>query len=1205
MKAYDLINNKKIIAIIKMVICIIIAFAMIKVVKNNVIASYQECKVESYRNEQTITQIYDNAVEIMQEFEAAGTFLSNIEMYIIKQEDFPLEISVLDENRNVLLSKVCDINTFDAETWNSIGVDLKNLKKGNTYYIKISGEKLSTIGISSPDERSYIWGNCMVNGEYISGIVAIGVQYTKTEIEDKFGFAIHLFMISVLSCIIFYVVICFERIYVVYRKNRKNGVWLYALYFSLLTVFSQNPIAETHTQLLDFKRIIGHGVDEGVDVSRRIANFNWWFLCLAGSYIVFFLFFNDVKHKCKTNRQTQMMGHLDNIVVLADVLLGLRSFSFFSSSNYITDWLMYSDYILFAVIVLGNIYILFQMDKKIECNDFFAIMISCWLVAYPVTIFMSLDWRDGRSLLGVQYILFFIMIVLLICFKQEWLQSGYFNIQKTLVVFLAFIPFFLSAYIEMVAVLNQRGIFVAALKKYFLLMIVLWVAVAIVVAHFLLKKKKIVEGWKKVVYPIIIFGIFCLWQQAPISSTYDADIIESANASILISDFLNFGEIPIVQHYGGHMMTGVWEGIFYGILNNDTQGAIFSPYAGYIAVVVALLVYYLIREYWNEDMAFLVVLMFPFYGIISYWGLGIFLCITIGLYIKKNTYLRAAFIWFAFIWCALYRLDLGFSFFCASVISLFIYILVDRNLKACKQLSLTLLIWICIGGVSWFGLCMYKGIDPINRLLEFINLSMSNYNWAYSFIGDFTLAGFAWSYILIPFTMTLALLYLVFSKNIRNRMKQYNWVILLVLGFAYFFNFSRSLVRHSFAEGKLYVAIWTAYLFLAIMLGYLKKERRWSISIFAILMVINGLFLSSETFSQESVIDAGTNRIGEYVGTWKTIDGEENYWTKIKRTREKIQRVVYNAELNDTINDYGILINALLESDETYVDFMNRSFLYSALQRRDPVYVSQSPLQLSGEYTQQEFINQIKDIPLVIMPYDENVNFSEILDGVSNNYRYYRVAEYIYQNYVPLCTYENKYALWCLPERYDTMSKVIKTYCNQGDNSSNVDCKLVQYGYDGPYWDGNQYAYLPGVHQYDISKLPVIWAEADEKKACDNPVVENLQKNEDLFIYKYVPQKQDANGNYMKVHIDYYGTDQEGKYDEDDETTTASLILGKILNGKMDTKFVYNFFVLEGQHDYIFRVSSDYYWYIGDTNAVKVVCNDKIYNVSISILEGD
>ena len=82
-------------------------------------------------------------------------------------------------------------------------------------------------------------------------------------------------------------------------------------------------------------------------------------------------------------------------------------------------------------------------------------------------------------------------------------------------------------------------------------------------------------------------------------------------------------------------------------------------------------------------------------------------------------------------------------------------------------------------------------------------------------------------------------------------------------------------------------------------------------------MVINGLFLSSETFSQESVIDAGTNRIGEYVETWRIIDGEENYWTKIKRTREKIQRVVYNTELNDTVNDYGILINSLLKADET------------------------------------------------------------------------------------------------------------------------------------------------------------------------------------------------------------------------------------------------------------------------------------------------
>ena len=47
--------------------------------------------------------------------------------------------------------------------------------------------------------------------------------------------------------------------------------------------------------------------------------------------------------------------------------------------------------------------------------------------------------------------------------------------------------------------------------------------------------------------------------------------------------------------------------------------------------------------------------------------------------------------------------------------------------------------------------------------------------------------------------------------------------------------------------------------------------------------------------------------------------------------------------------------------------------------------------------------------------------------------------------------------------------------------------------------------------------------------------------------------------------------------------------------------------VLEGTHNYIFRVSSDYFWYTEDINAVKLWYDNgqKIDNADIKILQGD
>ena len=63
------------------------------------------------------------------------------------------------------------------------------------------------------------------------------------------------------------------------------------------------------------------------------------------------------------------------------------------------------------------------------------------------------------------------------------------------------------------------------------------------------------------------------------------------------------------------MMTGVWEGILYGILNQDPAGAVVSPYSFLVTPFLTVLFYYLIKNVWNEDLALLTTILFPFMGV--------------------------------------------------------------------------------------------------------------------------------------------------------------------------------------------------------------------------------------------------------------------------------------------------------------------------------------------------------------------------------------------------------------------------------------------------------------------------------------------------------------------------------------------------------------------------------------------------------------
>ena len=1143
---------------------------------------------------------------------------------------------------------------------------------------------------------------------------------------------VSLLYIAVFGFALCYTVFNIEKIYACFVRTEKKKGFLYALYFAVSTVLLFNPLETIRTEVTEFSRVMGVGFMEGMDVSKRISNFNNWFIYLAIAFVLYFLLANFLINQRISQENKKVVHLLDNVIVIANLILGLRCIAYFYHEGQGNSAFYYSDFIIMAIILISLAYLLLGLEKIINVDTFEALLLSGWMLALPAAILIAREGNLGKRFMGLQ-ILTAILLVLIVRFvKTDWNKAWISGGIHTTIVFLSLIPFCTSLYIETLVWLNQREIFLTAIRRHYFSAIMIGVLITAMIAFLAVKKERCITKWKSIAYPFIVLGFSCLWCQIPISGEYFVDIFETANYSVLISDFLNFGDIPIVQHYGGHMMSEVWEGLLYAILNKDYFGAVFSPYSGYLSVVIAVLFFYFVKNIWDEDAAIVVALFFPFHDTISYWGLGLLVALAAKAYVQKNTFLRATLFWLAGIWCAIYRLDLGFAFLVASVLSLIIYIIVERNTLAVKQLTVTLMGWGVIGLGIWFGICMVKDLNPIDRLLEFLYINLSNQNWAYSGIGDTSQTKFAFIYLILPFLSVIAMIYTVFYRKIRENLGISNWVILLILGLSYFCNFSRGLVRHSLFENKLLLCAWSAFLFFAVFIAAYQNKKRLFLPVFTVFILCSTLFQTGSNFVEDSIANNAVRKIGTYTETWTASRFAEeekprSYWTQLHDNKEVIERVKwskdnYQQDIKEIVENYRVIIDSLIDADETFVDLMNQSSIYPLLGRRNPAYVSQSPLQLSGQFTQEQFIKQISGVPIVLMPYDYMSKVGlVVLDGVPDLYRYYKVMEYIYQNYVPLCKLdENQCVVWCLPERYPEMAAKVNDLMQSGTDVTNLirtadnlecgsaeivrnadgsfsiqctgadpriselqnvidttpyiglkmtisveyetdvlgemqihyttdcgeeygegkvsaftlrekkgtasfripitkytrirfdtpegsnvkidtfrtglfNCQMVDYGYDGPFLqeDGVNYAYYPYMHNYGLLKLPVIWAEGDTKNSSENQVIADLNYDDGFYRYDLHSDSYGAEGNYLKVNLTC------------DETTRSTITVGRILNGNFEAKYLYTFTVKEGQHDYIFRISNDYYWYIGQTNAIKLECDGQLLNVNMQILEGD
>lgn len=950
-----------------------------------------------------------------------------------------------------------------------------------------------------------------------------------------------------------------------YKFEHKNC--FISIVLSLAWIMRVSPTEPNKLSVENYGRIIGLAVANDWDVSKVISNFYGWFILFLVSFVFFLGILEYLQHRNPDIKKQDSWSRLDASILAASVVVLFRMFGFFWKMNSFS----FGYSLILGFFILDIIYCFSGMERRIDAEKYSIIKMTSMAISFSASVLFTSQWSDGRKWLLYYYIIFFFFIAGYVLYGifYERLKLLSENIIWESCILLMGLPLLTSVYIELLNILNQYNIFISKPRRIYGM--VLFVTVCLATVFGLARRGSFsAVRWKQIGYPLLLSGLGCLANQIPLQQVITPGLFESANASVLISDFLYFGKLPIVEHYGGHMLKNVVGGIVYAIVNHDSAGAILYPYSKLISVITVLLFYFFLKALLgNGDTAFLYVLCLPFRGSVEYCAVGILVCLSVGNYVKKHGYGRALLIWLSCVIAVLYRLDLGTAFGVAAVMALAVYLLKARQMRYLKETAFTFLAVIMSGLLIWTVLCLIKNISPFARLEEFIRISMSNYNWATGILGDKYSFYFAAAYMILPLMCIIAILYFLFCIK-ENQGNSFSYYMVIILGFAYFVNFPRGLVRHTLNELAVSTIVFSGSLFLTAVLYYICKKEAVFVYSAVFMTLLSGLMANQDNVTGVSLLEQASVKMNSFIGGWSSD------WKDIN---EKKERVLLPEETVETVEAYQGLFDLLLEDNDTYIDFMNVSFLYSALGRECPVYVAQSPGHLSGEYTQEAFIQEIEEkkerIPLAILPAADADEKS--LDSIANISRYYKVAEYIYQNYRPLCQFGHT-AVWCRPEKYRQFaSELTSAY------------ELIDYGYD----DGG----ILYLHNYPMYDIPYLWGNYDVKSGWDNPCMAVFSAgNADRYYLADALQNDKSKGNYLLLTC---FCDNEYMAENN-----AEIILGSSATGE-DELYRIRFNLHSGRHRYLFRISADYYWYTKNIDMMCIRTDEEIQDVQAAILAGD
>lgn len=589
----------------------------------------------------------------------------------------------------------------------------------------------------------------------------------------------------------------------------------------------------------------------------------------------------------------------------------------------------------------------------------------------------------------------------------------------------ASIPLFLSMIamslcIEAGNVANQHSITIPGVRKTLFFALCILLACSLALA-FALRKRKLPD-WRVWFAPLTLIGLVIISEQPELQTIISTDFFESSNTSASVSQFFLFGEIPIIETHGAHMLNDYIWYVLFGCINSNPVDASFVSYSCVGSALTSLLLFYIMRELVGIRPAFFAVLLLPMNSS-SIMHLSFLAFAGLIVAVKRNGYFSVLLFWNCVVIGVLYRGDYGLAAGIGAAVALFCFLLYSRDwhasIVALATLALTALCWLLLFAL----LCIISGLDPVARLGEFLGvMASSNQNWARSTIGNNTTAIFTVVYVLVPAValfLTIGSLLHNWSGRGRNAM-ELALVLLVGIAVSYYANVPRALVRHSLAENDYLrdttFMAWVIAISFLVLTRNLTSNHVRAVAFPCILLLFPVVLTAiggNALWGQLGSLDAAVTKYDSGAIALQRIVDTNGQYKRVHKANALKERAVLSSEMKQTC--VGILneLDSILGTDDTWVDFTNQTTLYALAKRNNPVYINQSPGLLAGDVSQNHFIQEVEAAkPLVtLMPSNSCLKNGASLDGIMNAYRYYKVSEYIHSHYIP---YEvvGDFAIW-------------------------------------------------------------------------------------------------------------------------------------------------------------------------------------------------
>lgn len=882
------------------------------------------------------------------------------------------------------------------------------------------------------------------------------------------------------------------------------------------------------------KRVIGIAVIEQIDIMARISQF---YKALLFGVLIFFamnFLLNIGRDKIKGSIIELKYIKYISIAGLFLLLYALFGINVSSSINILIVVL------IFFVLVIVSRELLKTKILNSE-NDYL------WFLIYAFSLSFLFCFVFQKFVIGEFAIV--LAVVLPILLGLLWLSG----IKEMSVIFfklryIILLPFIYVFFQELFVILNQYG--VAFLNPIYTSLIFLFLLVPAGIRINI--KKSSYKFLNKYYIPLFAGGLI-LFTYYSVYVTLQNELFEIANSSNSIMNIFIYGKMPVAEFLGTHLLADLFSPVLYTILSPYDADFSYISYNFIYQVFYLFLCFFLVlRITRNKYIALVSVLFFP-YWVNVFWSVSSFPVLLTPLviyYTYKNPIFRNWLLFFVFsVFALAWKPDTGFiSIYGLLAGVILILVLRYKEIKKLDILYSFLMVYGLLGFILvsfelFFNIPVREGVG---KTLEFYSSSPQARGLpqlAYNYDRIFTI-----HHIIYPILVTISGVFAL-SKLRKTRANNLLLIItIIIFSIFYLVNFQRGLTRHCFAEGGDSFITSFALVIIALTVYLFKTSRIKKHILFFI--VLSGLIIFFK-FPKEPInlnlYEAFTTKL------------QSNY---VVSKKEKISRAIIDNEFYEReIGEISRFLS-LIPDGETFYDFSNTPALYYTSGKEMPVYFIHA-LAITNENLQLKEIQSLKryKIPYVIFSHVP-ANWWDNTDGIPNTVRFYKISEYLYQNYSPY--------------------KIIGNYAVWKENS--YSCKLAA--------DFPDDTVSSKLKIYNFRKLAYIWANYD-KAIISAKEVDGTTFKQDVNSLIIPRTINKSKGNYLSVSI-LNSSKQQGQ----------GIVDYFSLNEHLG-QFAFDILGNEDKENYIIRISTQYNWYANQVDSISVRLENDMQIADIKLLLGD